>query len=81
MDNILVDIVVYTLAFVFSCMSPLAIWVGEAVLWVFTVGHHKPRFKISGDPGKVYFWPVGYPSFWVGLVVLMGFAFWLKNLS
>lgn len=79
MDDILLDIVVYTLALILSCLSPLAIWIGEVVLTIVTFGQHRPKFKIPGDPLKVYFWPVGYISFWIGLAILMSFAFWLNN--
>ncbi len=48
------------------------IWVGEIVLFLITLGRHKPRWDIYMDTGGGDFAFLSEMSFWIGVIAICG---------
>ena len=62
----------FLLAAVQFVLEGLISWVGEIVLYLVTLGRHKPRWDLYMDEGGSDYAFLSEMSFWVGVVAICG---------
>ena len=66
--NMIVDVVLFMVRIV---VEVLFAWTGEVILFVFTLGRHKPRWDLYASDRPIRFVVFSEVSTWIGI------AFWL----
>ena len=73
--EIIGDILITALRFVVEIP---VIWIGEIVLYLLTLGKHKPRWDVYIHDGGGDFAFLSEASFWIGIITLCGTGMAIK---
>jgi len=73
--EIIGDILISLLRFVVEIP---VIWIGEIILFLMTLGKHKPRWDVYIHDGGGDFVFLSEMSFWIGIVALCGIGIAIK---
>ena len=60
-------------------MAPVPLWIGEVTFMILSFGKHSARFCFPEEELNKTFFPLQYPSYWIGIVILVLLGFWLKE--